>query len=119
MPVSGRSISDLIDLIAKSGVADKRHLDSYLHDLANRPEHPATPKQLAQTMIRDGMRVLRVSRHGNKLRPGHLHGNRFRILVREVTSETEARSVLPLLIDRLKQQGLPNYYGPQRFGRAG
>ena len=31
----------------------------------------------------DGIRVLSVSRHGNKLRPGHLHGNRFRILIRD------------------------------------
>ena len=26
-----------------------------------------------------GIRVLNVSRHSNKLRPGHLHGNHFRI----------------------------------------
>src|ERR1700730_12776569 len=31
----------------------------------------------------DGIKVLRISRHTNKLRPGHLHGNRFRILIRE------------------------------------
>src|SRR5438477_9443206 len=31
----------------------------------------------------DGITVLRVGRHANKLRSGHLHGNRFRILIRE------------------------------------
>src|SRR5262249_39931184 len=31
----------------------------------------------------EGIRVLQVSRHTNKLRPGHLHGNRFRIHIRE------------------------------------
>jgi len=66
----------------------------------------------------DGIRVLNVSRHTNKLRPGHLHGNRFRILLREIelatASERAARTV-----SRINVHGLPNYYGPQRFGRAG
>src|SRR6266404_2568155 len=34
----------------------------------------------------DGIKVLRVGRHSNKLRAGHLHGNRFRVLVREPAS---------------------------------
>src|SRR5205823_4020984 len=29
----------------------------------------------------DDLRVLRTSRHSNKLKPGHLRGNHFRILV--------------------------------------
>jgi tRNA pseudouridine13 synthase len=65
----------------------------------------------------DGIRVLRVDRHGNKLKPGHLHGNRFRILVRGV--EAGAGERLGLLLDRLRQDGLANFYGPQRFGRDG
>jgi tRNA pseudouridine13 synthase len=63
----------------------------------------------------DGIRLLKVSRHGNKLRPGHLHGNRFRILIRNVNSTND----LPALVERLRSLGLPNYYGPQRFGRDG
>jgi tRNA pseudouridine13 synthase len=65
----------------------------------------------------DGIRVLDVQRHDNKLRPGHLRGNRFRILIRETVPEAEAR--LPSLVEMLKSQGMPNYYGPQRFGRDG
>jgi tRNA pseudouridine13 synthase len=64
-----------------------------------------------------GVRVLAVSRHGNKLKPGHLRGNRFRVRVRDPDGETESR--LPPLLDRLRREGLPNYYGPQRFGRGG
>ncbi|HTU16458.1 MAG TPA: tRNA pseudouridine(13) synthase TruD [Gemmataceae bacterium] len=63
----------------------------------------------------DGIRLLNVSRHGNKLKPGHLHGNRFRILVREVVAEAGAR--LPLLLEHLRRDGLANFYGEQRFGR--
>jgi tRNA pseudouridine13 synthase len=65
----------------------------------------------------DGVRVLRVSRHTNKLKPGHLHGNRFRVLVRDVPA-TAAELAAPIL-DRIRHDGLPNYYGPQRFGRDG
>ncbi len=65
----------------------------------------------------DGVRLLSVSRHGNKLKPGHLHGNRFRILVRDAGS-TAAETAAPIL-DRLRREGMPNFYGPQRFGRDG
>jgi tRNA pseudouridine13 synthase len=65
----------------------------------------------------DGMRVLRVSRHANKLRPGHLHGNRFRILIRRPEADVPAR-VSPIL-RKLGDTGVPNFYGPQRFGKGG
>jgi tRNA pseudouridine13 synthase len=61
--------------------------------------------------------VLSVSRHGNKLRPGHLRGNRFRILIRNPVLAAPAG--LETLLNRFRQEGLPNFYGPQRFGREG
>jgi tRNA pseudouridine13 synthase len=78
---------------------------------------PAAAETNLAALDGDGIRVLQVSRHTNKLRPGHLHGNRFRILVRDVDTANEA--CLPPLLDRLKQHGLPNFYGSQRFGREG
>jgi tRNA pseudouridine13 synthase len=65
----------------------------------------------------DGMRVLRVSRHGNKLRPGHLRGNRFRILIRRPDPEAPGR--LSPILAKLGETGVPNFYGPQRFGKGG
>jgi tRNA pseudouridine13 synthase len=76
---------------------------------------PVSAEQRLSHIEGDGIRLLKVSRHGNKLRPGHLHGNRFRILIRNVSSTDS----LPSLIERLRTSGLPNYYGPQRFGRDG
>lgn len=58
--------------------------------------------------------LLEVSRHGNKLKLGHLRGNRFQI--RLVDCEAPAER-LPALLDRVAQ-GIPNYFGPQRFGRG-
>jgi tRNA pseudouridine13 synthase len=65
----------------------------------------------------DGIRVLSINRHGNKLKPGHLHGNRFRILIRD--ADPSAAERLGPILRRLGDEGLPNYYGPQRFGRDG
>lgn len=63
------------------------------------------------------IRVLGVERHRNKLRTGHLAGNRFAIRLRETEPEraAEARE----LLERLSAIGAPNYYGPQRFGARG
>ena len=63
----------------------------------------------------DGLRVLKTGRHTNKLKPGHLRGNRFRILIRDAARSDAVDAIL----DRIRTQGLPNFYGPQRFGRDG
>jgi tRNA pseudouridine13 synthase len=78
---------------------------------------PARAEPRLHQLDGDGIRLLNVSRHGNKLKPGHLHGNRFRILVRGVVAESGER--LPPLIERLRHEGLANFYGEQRFGREG
>src|SRR5262249_60433557 len=76
---------------------------------------PAAVEAQLPQLDGDGIRVLRVSPHANKLRPGHLRGNRFRILVRDV--EADASDRLEPILGRLRSEGLPNYYGPQRFGK--
>lgn len=59
--------------------------------------------------------VLEVRPHRNKLRMGHLRGNRFRLLLR---GEADA-SALGEVLTELESRGMPNYFGPQRFGRSG
>lgn len=63
------------------------------------------------------VRLLHVQAHTNKLKTGHLQGNRFIIRLRGVApgSLGAAQQVL----GRLSQDGLPNAYGPQRFGHEG
>jgi tRNA pseudouridine13 synthase len=78
---------------------------------------PAQVESRLTALDGDGIRVLRVSRHGNKLKAGHLRGNRFCILVRDVAPN--AAELLPPLLDRLRREGMPNFYGPQRFGNDG
>jgi len=63
------------------------------------------------------MQIVWTSRHTNKLRPGHLAGNRFTIRVRGVAEDKldDARRILEVL----QRRGVANYFGPQRFGARG
>ncbi len=63
----------------------------------------------------DQIRVLETHRHRHKLRTGHLKGNRFIILVRDVTPHAAERG--QAIGDELTRRGVPNYFGEQRFGR--
>jgi tRNA pseudouridine13 synthase len=63
------------------------------------------------------IKVLEVTRHGNKLKRGHLAANRFEVTLRgvEPADVPHARAALELLARR----GVPNWYDTQRFGRRG
>jgi len=58
------------------------------------------------------LRVLAAVPHPHKLRTGHLRANRFVLVIREASDEASAREVL----EQLAREGVPNYYGEQRFG---
>jgi tRNA pseudouridine13 synthase len=63
------------------------------------------------------IRVVETTRHGNKLRLGHLKGNRFEIRVRRTA--IERFSELLAGVETLARVGVPNYFGSQRFGSRG
>ncbi len=61
--------------------------------------------------------VLWARRHRNKLRVGHLLGNRFQIIV--LHPQPEALERAQAVAQALRARGLPNFYGVQRFGMKG
>lgn len=61
-------------------------------------------------------KVLHQSRHVKKLRPGDLQGNRFRIVLRGVSGDRDA---IEANLKAIAAQGVPNYFGAQRFGFDG
>lgn len=63
----------------------------------------------------EGVSVLERRRHQRKLRRGAHKGNRFEIAVRLQSGETLDESNLGIVRDH----GVPNYYGEQRFGIDG
>ena len=60
--------------------------------------------------------ILSQGRHSKKLRRGDLLGNRFTITLRDVQGD---RTLIEANLERIKQQGVPNYFGAQRFGHGG
>ena len=71
-----------------------------------------TTPEAARALELEGIRVLESSRHTNKLRVGHLRGNRFELRLRETTCADVATEIM----SELSRIGAPNYYGEQRFG---
>jgi tRNA pseudouridine13 synthase len=63
------------------------------------------------------IRILWAKLHKNKLRIGHLKGNRFRVRIRGVCPG--ARDRAERILGVILEQGIPNYFGPQRFGNRG
>jgi len=64
-----------------------------------------------------GIRMLNAAFHRNKLKLGHLRGNRFRVRVRGVRDEAGEHAAAVLAV--LEQRGVPNYFGSQRYGGQG
>jgi len=58
--------------------------------------------------------ILAIDRHRNKIKTGHVTANRFTIVISNPGPDTLPRALA--IADRLKQTGVPNFYGPQRFG---
>jgi len=92
-----------------AGLKDRRAVARQWFSVpARRPPHAWTDE------AGDGFRVLEAHSHSRKLRQGALAGNRFEIRVRAL--DGDARD-LAERIDRVARDGVPNYFGPQRFGR--
>lgn len=80
-------------------------------------EHVEPEAAAEQVADLDDIDVLSVSRHRNKLRLGHLAGNRFELVVRD--TEPGAVERARALLERVVARGCPNAFGAQRFGRRG
>ncbi len=66
----------------------------------------------------EGVRLIQASRHRRKLRRGSHRGNHFRIRLARLSS-VPSTAELTARIDAIAARGVPNYFGPQRFGRNG
>jgi tRNA pseudouridine13 synthase len=74
------------------------------------------PLESCLSLAGEGWRVADATRHGRKLRPGSHRANRFALRVRDVGGD---RVALGDRLEAIARRGVPNYFGPQRFGREG
>lgn len=63
------------------------------------------------------VKILSSTYHNNKIRTGHLKGNRFFIRLKKV-NPTNAKKI-SLALKHIKEFGMPNFFGYQRFGNDG
>ncbi len=122
----GLSSPELVHRIAKHlavpskdiGLAGQKDRHAVTRQFVSIPKRYA---EHAAKLNSDDLSVLMVTAHQNKLRTGHLKGNRFRLILRHPSgtfSETDATQISERLT-QLVSSGLPNYFGPQRFGHNG
>ncbi|HEX3694586.1 MAG TPA: tRNA pseudouridine(13) synthase TruD [Polyangia bacterium] len=79
---------------------------------------PRVDPERARLIDDDLLRVLVASRHGNKLRVGHLRGNRFEVVLTGPEAPGQ-RAAIAARLYAAATDGLPNRFGQQRFGAAG
>lgn len=86
-------------------------------------QYCSIPRRLAIDVERlnsSDLQILSVTHHQNKLKTGHLKGNRFRLVLRSKAGFTaEQAEQVAARLQQLEQTGFPNYFGPQRFGHGG
>ncbi|MDF1883336.1 tRNA pseudouridine(13) synthase TruD [Sulfurimonas sp. SAG-AH-194-C21] len=65
----------------------------------------------------EGIKIISKTYHNNKIRIGHLKGNRFYIKIKKVNPTSAAK--IDEALKSIKNNGMPNYFGYQRFGNDG
>lgn len=78
---------------------------------------PRKFESVLENFEHEGIKILDKTYHNNKIRVGHLKGNRFFIRLKKVnpTAAVKIQEALKMI----KQYGMPNYFGFQRFGLDG
>ncbi|AKV03815.1 tRNA pseudouridine 13 synthase [Labilithrix luteola] len=109
-----RALSVDLREVGVAGLKDKFAVTTQWISLLTRD---ADAEVRAKSLELEGIQILEARRHGNKLKTGHLRGNRFQIVVRDLplTAEGDIRAAF----ERIAKEGVPNAFGTQRFGREG
>ncbi len=72
-----------------------------------------TDINIIKDKLPDEVTMLEHHWHKSKLKTGQLTANEFKLVVRNITGDV---STVVDTIQSIKQRGVPNYFGPQRFG---
>ncbi|MRI57938.1 MAG: tRNA pseudouridine(13) synthase TruD [Epsilonproteobacteria bacterium] len=94
--------------IGYAGLKDKNALTYQYISINKKYEEPL------ERFFHTNIKIIETTRHKNKIRLGHLKGNRFFVRLKKV-SPLSAKKIDEVL-KIIAQEGLPNYFGYQRFG---
>ncbi len=95
--------------IGMAGMKDKKGITR---------QYVSVPKfvsSMVPELNNDQVTILKSAPHRNKLKTGHLLGNRFELLIR--TTDPQANEKSARVAEMIREFGIPNYYGEQRFGK--
>jgi len=108
------------EYVGKAGLKDKRSISTQSFSILFEGEKPAVSdvQQIIESSV--GVKVNWAKYHTNKLRSGHLRGNRFDILVTGLEIGLgDAVNRAKAISRRIQYTGVPNFYGYQRVGEEG
>ncbi len=83
-------------------------------------QHISVPKSCEEKLEKfshENIKILETTKHNNKVRVGHLKGNKFFIRLKRVTP-LDAKKIEEA-VSKIATFGMPNYFGFQRFGIEG
>jgi tRNA pseudouridine13 synthase len=78
---------------------------------------PAKHRDRLESFEHEKIKILEMVLHNNKIRVGHLKGNRFHIRLKKVLGVQKDK--LDSVLEWIYTNGVPNYFGEQRFGTDG
>ncbi len=118
----GLSTFEVLDILSNAlGIPKRRIGYAGLKDKhALTTQYLTVPAECAPALERldhPQMTILESQLHGNKLRIGHLKGNRFRLRFKKVLGVQKEK--IDGMLKWIEAYGMPNYFGLQRFGVEG
>ncbi|RDU69672.1 tRNA pseudouridine(13) synthase TruD [Helicobacter cholecystus] len=97
--------------IGYAGLKDKNALTTQYLTI------PKSAQNKLKYLDTQNIKILSTSLHSNKLRIGHLKGNKFFIRLKKVQKKDLQK--ISQVLENIKKYGIPNYFGFQRFGKFG
>jgi len=96
-----------------AGMKDKKAVTRQWICISNK-----TPEELQGLEEKlHNVKIINITPNQKKLRMGQLVGNKFRLMVRDVKDPEAAAQEAQEILNQLKERGVLNYYGYQRFGK--
>jgi len=116
------STSEMVGVIARylgiknrdigyAGLKDKHAMTKQYISIHKKHE------EIMENFSHDSIKIISKTYHNNKIRIGHLRGNRFYIKLKKV-NPTDAKKIDEAL-KNISEAGMPNFFGYQRFGNDG
>ncbi|RKF18620.1 tRNA pseudouridine(13) synthase TruD [Alginatibacterium sediminis] len=106
--ILAQSLECSIKVVSYAGLKDRNAVTEQWFSI----QLPGIDNPKLGPKVQEGLQILDIARHNKKLKRGALSGNRFEIRLRDVSDRHE----LEQRLQAIKDHGVPNYFGEQRFG---